>query len=478
MIEFKTALNEIQKALDCDDVIVRRLNLGEVDGALIYVDALSDKVLLEQDIIRPLLSADKMEANADYIQSVINYGETLKSSEDIGDAVTTIAKGDIVFVIDKAQQYFFISLKQFNFRSVTEPPTESVLHGPREGFIEDIKVNLSLVRRKLKTPQLKVKQLCLGKESNTTVAIIYLGDIADPDTVKEVTHRVASIDIDGVISSGYVERYVEKYNKSIFPQTGITEKPDIVVAKLLEGRVAILIDGTPVAITVPFLLFEGFQDSYDYYCRDWRASMLRVFRVMGALLSICLPGIYVAVQEFHYHLLPLKFMITVLNAISGIPFTPPMEMLFVLILFEILNQASVRMPKYVGTALSIVGAIVLGDTAVQAGLLSSPAVLIVAISAIGINCVPELADTFSILRLALLLVGSVLGLFGIMVFLVLVLTYLCSLQSYKTPYLAPFAPLIVSDLKDAIVKDSIKGMEKRPYSVSTENRRRVRNGRG
>lgn len=475
MIEFKAALNEIQQALDCDDIIIRKLNLAGTSCALVYVDALSDKMLLEQDIIQPLLRVDKIEPTAEYIQSIVQYGETIKTSDDINDALETIAKGDICLLVDKSEEYFFISLKQFNFRSVTEPPTELVLHGPREGFIEDIKVNISLVRRKLKTPKLRVKQLCLGKQSNTTVAIVYLDDIADPETVKEVTHRVASIEMDGVISSGYVERYVEKYNQSIFPQTGITEKPDIVVAKLLEGRVAILIDGTPVAITVPFLLFEGFQDSYDYYCRDWRASMLRVFRVIGALLSICLPGIYVAVQEFHYHLLPLKFMISVLNAISGIPFTPPMEMLFVLILFEVLNQASVRMPKYVGTALSIVGAIVLGDTAVQAGLLSSPAVLIVAISAIGINCVPELADTFSILRLALLLAGSVLGLFGVIVFLVLILTYLCSLQSYGTPYLAPFAPLITSDLKDAIIKDSIKGMGKRPYSVSTNNRRRLRN---
>lgn len=198
--------------------------------------------------------------------------------------------------------------------------------------------------------------------------------------------------------------------------------------------------------------------------------MLRLIRIIGAFMAVLLPGLYVAFQEYHYQLMPLKFLISLLNSVSGIPFTPPMEMLFVLALFEVLNQASVRMPRYVGTALSIVGAIVLGETAVNAGLLSSPTVLVIAISAIGINCVPDLVDTFSILRLAVLITGSILGLFGIVVFSMGLIAYLCGLDSFGSPYLAPFAPMITADFKDAVAKENLLSFEKRPYSVPTKTK--------
>lgn len=472
IIKYSETREKIKNAIGSDDLIIRDLNLGELSSGLFYFDALSDKQLIEQDIIRPLTNLNEFYPERDYLQRCVDYGEDVETAATLEEATQIIAEGDVVLVADGAREFFVISLRKYQHRAVQEPPTEIVIKGPREGFIEDIKVNLSMLRRKLKTLNLKIKNFKVGRYSNTAVSVAYIDGIADKDTVAEICQKVRHIDIDGIVGAAYIERYIEQNSNSLFNQSGITEKPDIVMAKILEGRVAVFIDGSPVVTTVPHLIFESFQDSYDYYIRDARATMLRALRICGAIFSVLLPAVYVAVQEYHYHLLPLKFLISVLNAIDGIPFTPPMEMLFVLILFEVLHQASVRMPRYVGTALSIVGAIVLGETAVNAGLLSSPAVLIVAISAIGINCVPDLVDAFSVLRFLLLLIGSVLGLFGIIIFSTMIIAYLSGIENYKTAYLSPFAPYIASDMKDAIIKDNLINMKLRPYSVKTKNRRR------
>ena len=257
---------------------------------------------------------------------------------------------------------------------------------------------------------------------------------------------------------------------------GNTEKPDVAAATLLEGRVAVIPDGSPLVLTLPFLLLEDMQDGYDYYSGDWRAAFSRIFRVLGAALTVLLPAGYVALQSYHFHLLPIKFLVTLVGATSSIPFPPAVEMLFVLLLFEVLNEASMRMPRYLGVSLSIVGAIVLGDTAVKAGLISSPAVLVTALSSIGIFCVPDQVGTLSILRIVFLSASAVLGLFGMIAVLAVTLCYLASMQNYGAPYLAPYAPRISTDLKDGMLKAAGKDMTTRPLSFPNRNRTRQNNG--
>lgn len=469
------AMKEVKDIIDSDDLLMRNFNFDGTQAGLVYIDGMSDKLLIEQDIIRPLILKNEIKSDVDFLQTTLFYGEKIKQADTIAQIAEAVATGEIAFFIDGADSFYILSLKKYNFRSVEEPPTETVLKGPREGFIEDIKTNITLIRRKLRSPNLRIKQFKVGRYSATIVCLAYIEGIVAEETVKKISEKISKIDIDGIIETTYIQSFVEDNSYTFFNQSGITEKPDIVSSKLLEGRVAILVDGSPMVITVPYMLFESFQDGYDYYARDARTSMIRVFRLIGALFSVFLPGMFVALQEYHYHLLPLKFLITILNSVSGIPFTSPMEMLFVLTLFEILHQASVRMPRYVGTAMSIVGAIVLGQTAVNAGLLSSPAVLIIAISAIGINCVPDLVDSFSLLRLGVLLVGSVLGLYGIIVMIVMLVAYLGSMESYGTPYLAPYSPIITSDFKDSLFKENLKNIDERPYSIPTKNRRRLKN---
>ena len=455
-----------------DDLVCRPLRVANKDALIVFLDGGVDKSLLDRDVIEPLLSIKTIDKPYEQTLRLCTfYAEDLQIVS-IVNFPKNVADGDVALLIEDDENAYIFSLRSPEKRTPAEPPTESVMKGPREGFIEELKTNLSLIRRRLKTPALTVKMLKVGRYSSTSVAILHLSGIADEKIVQEITDKICAIDIDGAIDSAYVLSYLRPNKRSFFLQAGSTEKPDVVSAKLLEGRVAIVVDGSPIVITLPYMLFEDVQDGYDYYSEDWRASMIRLFRLFGALLTVILPGAYVALQTYHHGLLPLKFLTTLLAATNGIPFPPAIEMLIVLALFEILNQASIRMPRYFGISLSVVGAIVLGDTAVKSGLISSPAVLVIALSAIGIFCVPDQVGVMSILRLLFLLVSAVLGFVGIAILFLMIVGYLAGLDNYGTPYLAPYAPRINPDLKDGFLKVSTWEMDKRPFSIATNNQTR------
>ncbi len=486
--------NEIkQNFFFSDDLVCRPICTSGKNALVVFLDGGVDKTLLDRDVIAPLVRAKKeRSANSETsddsagqddkdiacqseIEAILKantfYAEGF-SATDFRSVPQRVADGDVAIIFEDCEHAYIFSIRSPEKRATTEPPTESVMKGPREGFIEEIKSNLSLVRRRIKSPALTVKMLKVGKYSQTSVAVLHLSGVADEHVVKEITDKISSIDIDGVIDSAYVLSYLRPQKHSFFLQAGSSEKPDVVSAKLLEGRVAVLVDGSPIVITLPYLMFEDVQDGYDYYSEDWRASIIRLFRLFGALMTVILPGAYVALQTYHFQLLPLKFLTTLLAATNGIPFPPAIEMLIVLALFEILNQASIRMPRYFGISLSVVGAIVLGDTAVKSGLISSPSVLVIALSAIGIFCVPDQVGVMSILRLLFLLVSAVLGFVGIVILLIVIIAYLAGLDNYGTPYLAPYAPRINPDLKDGFLKVATTGMDTRPYSIPTSNRTR------
>jgi len=432
---------------------------------VIYVDENTDKTVLSESVLKPLLNLENYDA--DEVERIIYPPAKVQESESAEDCAGEIAKGNAVIVA--GDKLLTLTMKKVAMRPVSEPPTSSVVKGPREGFVENLNTNLSLLRRRLATPKLRFEKFEIGKYSKTTVVMAYIEGLTHPKVVKKIAQKIEKIDVDGVFDSSYISKYLERAEQSLFRQVGTTEKPDILSHKMLEGRVGILVDGSPIALSVPFLFLEDFQDSGDYYRRDYRATVLRLVRLFGSFVAILLPAVFVAVQEYQYQVLPLKFLITILNSTTGIPLTPTLEMLFVVLLFEILNETSLRMPKYVGMALSVVGAIVLGDTAVKAGLLSSPAVLIAALSGIGLYCVPDDVGTFSILRVLFIGLGGILGLYGIVLGFLCLIAYLSSLDSYGAPYLAPYAPLIVEDLQDGVFKESNLNMKKRPKSVPNIN---------
>lgn len=456
-----------------DDLKCRLIDIAGVHCAFAYVDANVDKTLLEQDVIRPLKDAQGMDKNhLDWLQNVTACAEEI-TSIPIEKSPHSIASGDVVFFIEDDENAYVFSMRKPLSRAIGEPPTSSVMKGPREGFVEEIKTNVSLVRKRIKSPSLVSKIFQVGRYSQTSVALLYINGVADDGIVREISQKIEKIDVDGIIDSAYILSFIQTRKNSFFIQAGTTEKPDVASAKLLEGRIVILVDGTPIAITIPYLIFEDVQDGYDYYSADWRASMIRMFRLLGALITVFLPGAYVSLQTYHYQLLPIKFLMTLMSATTNIPFPPAIEMLLVMILFEILNQASIRMPRYFGISLSVVGAIVLGDTAVKAGLISSPSVLVVALSAIGIFCVPDQVGAMSILRFLYLCISAVLGFVGMIILTIVIVGYLATLDNFGTPYLAPYAPRITPDLQDGVLKAGTSSMEYRPYSIPTANRRRI-----
>ena len=467
---------DVTKQIETDfgksaDLVVRPAVVGKRKACYFAIEGLTDKQMLEERVIKPL---SKEDANLAEMEKAVFLSSPVKRVFTLSDAEKGIAEGLTALTVEGEKGFFLFATKKWERRSVEEPPTSSVIKGPREGFTEDVTVNAALLRRRLKNKSLVIREMTVGKYTSSKVLVCFLSDVAAKKTVDLVTERLTHVEIDGVIDSSYLTKFLEDSPKSLFPQVGSYEKPDVVAAKLLEGRVAILSDGSPIALTVPHVLIESFQDSQDYFKRNARVTVTRFLRLFGAVIALFLPAAFVAVQEFQYQVLPLKFLITIINSTNGTPLSPTLEMVLVLLIFDILNEASVRMPRYVGMALSIVGAIVLGETAVSAGLLSSPAVLVTALSSIGLYLVPDDVGTYSLLRLGFVAAAALAGLLGI-IFAVLVLTcHLVTLTSFGANYASPYAPLVTNDLKDGFVKKELPDMGLRPETVANQNPTRIK----
>ena len=435
---------------------------------MLYNPDLTDSLLTGQ-IVRALEKCEDKKPTADALLESVVYIAESEVIYDAAEVQKSILGGDAVVIVDGTDGYLICSVKKWDKRAIAEPPTSTVMRGPREGFIEDVKTNLSLIERRLKSPSLAVEKMTIGRLSQTTVALVYLADVAAPEVVNAVRDKLKKIDIDALTDSHYIQPYLEERPFSIFHQTGVTEKPDIVTAKLLEGRVAIVVDGSPMVVTVPFMVIEDYQSSEDYYERPSLSTFLRILRLVSIFFAVLLPGFYVALQEYHYSMIPLRFLITVMTAVNGIPLPPLLEIMFVILLFEVIREASVRMPRAVGMAMSIVGALVLGETAVKAGIISSPAVMITALSSIALYVAPNQEGTLTLLRVAFTALGGLGGMYFMLVGMLYLVLYLCSMGGFGTPYLAPLAPFVPGDLKDSFYRASLLRMNERPKSIKNIN---------
>ena len=458
--ETKTLL---QKRLNASDIIYFDFTTNNFSGFLVYVDSITDRESLGELVLRPFNEKTISLNETEICNSILSAN--VEIAKDIDNSINKILSGKTALFIYGLKKIILVDLKKFDSRSISEPPTSSVIKGPREGFTESIKTNISLVRRRIVSEHFKIENFTIGKQSKTTIAFCYMSNIADDNIVNNIRKKLQSVSIDNIPDSAYLQKILSARKNSLFKQISTTEKPDIMVAKLMEGRVAIIVDGSPLVLTAPYILLEDFQNSEDYYKSTYKANMERVLRVLSILIAVFLPGVYVAAQLFHMEFIPLKFLLTIVSSVRGIPLSPTYEMFFTLLIFEILNEASVRMPKYVGMALSIVGALVLGETAVQAGIVSSPAILIMALSGICLYTVPELVGTMSLLRFTVLLVAGTLGGYGILIISTFLFCYLSSMESFGVPYLSPYSPLVSNDLKDGLLMDNLLNMKKRPISL-------------
>ncbi|CAB1244400.1 spore germination receptor subunit [Ruminococcaceae bacterium BL-4] len=460
---------EIMKSYlgDCNDVKIREFTFGRfpaINAALIFIDGLVSNDIITEGIMKPLMLSDartKGNVIEDVQKRIICSGDVINSDKE-DKLLESCLCGDTVLLIDGYRSGIIISSKGWDKRSVTEPQTEAVTRGPREGFTENFRTNTSLLRRKIRNPAFRMDTFVIGEKTRTIVSVAYLKGVADESLIAEVKRRLNSINVDSILESGYIEQYIEDAPFSIFPTIGKSEKPDVVAGKILEGRAAIIVDGTPFVLTVPMLFTESFQTAEDYYARTFYSSILRLLRFLSFTFAVFGPAFFIAITTFHQELIPTTLMFTIATAREGTPFPTAIEALILLLAFEILREAGLRLPRPIGQAVSIVGALVMGDAAVSAGLVGAPMVVTVAISAMAEFVTPEHQDAIIVLRLVLLVLSATLGGFGISLGTLWMLIDLASLKSFGVPFFAGVAPMHIQDWKDLFIRAPLWTMKKRP----------------
>ncbi|MFW6006543.1 MAG: spore germination protein, partial [Halanaerobiales bacterium] len=368
--------------------------------------------------------------------------------------LNNISLGTSVILIDGFAETILCETKGPETRSIEEPTNEISIRGPRDGFVENIYTNISLLRKRIRTPHLWLENFKIGDLTKTEIAIAYIKGLASEELIEEVRSRLQKIDIESVLESGYLQEFLKDEPYTLFPLIERTERPDKVISCLTEGRVAILTNNTPFVLVVPTKYNMLLQTPDDYYEDFHIGSLIRILRHLAFIISILLPGSYVAIVNFHPELLPVGLLLRIASSREGVPFPVIVESLLMESIFEILREAGIRLPQAIGPAISIVGALVLGEAAINAGLVSPPMVIIVALTAIASFTTPDytLANTARILRYIFILLGGTLGLFGIQYGFLLTAIHICSLRSFGQPYFSPFAPLIWQDLKDSIIR--------------------------
>ncbi|WP_084281104.1 spore germination protein [Alkaliphilus transvaalensis] len=425
-----------------------------------YMEGMVDTEALELNVLKPLMGQDATPflgvKTAKTITTVLAE-EVITSLntflvESLNEVVDHLLKGYGIIIIDGSPSAIAISVSHWETRGINEPSSETVVRGPREGFNEDIATNITMIRRKVKSPKLKFEYITRGSYSKTELAICYIEGIANPKIIEELKSRIEKINIDSVLESGYIEEFIDDQPFCTFPAVGTTEKPDVVVGKIFEGRIAVLCDGTPFVLTVPHLLVEYLQTSEDYYIKWPFATVLRITRLLALIITTTLPAIYVGVQTFHHEVIPFKLFLSIMSAREPIPISSFTEALLMIVIFKLINEAGIRMPKVVGQAISVVGAIVLGQAVVEAGIASPLMIIVVALTAITSFVVPGLQNSIFLIRFLLLVLASIVGFYGIAFGLIIVFIYMCNLRSFGVPYLASFAPTSLEDLEDTIIR--------------------------
>ncbi|MFZ5989883.1 MAG: spore germination protein [Bacillota bacterium] len=466
------------------DIVVREFSIGErskIKIAVLYIEGLADKNLINDFILKSLIqeirsiSIDPDTLNGkDLFKTLkdlfLQDGQSNNIS-DFGDLYNHLLSGDTIILIDGYTRGYVLGSKKWEDRGVQEPNSQTVVRGPRDSFTETLGTNTSLLRRRIKDTNLWIETKQIGRITKTDVAIAYIKGIANDKIIQEVRERLNKIDIDGILESGYIEELIEDKAYTPFPTIYNTERPDAAAAGLLEGRVAILVDGTPFVLLVPALFVQFFQTPEDYYQRFDISTMIRVLRYFCFFVALLTPAIYIAITTFHQEMLPTPLLISIASQREGVPFTAFFEALLMEIVFEILREAGIRMPRVIGPAISIVGALVIGEAAVQAGIVSAVMVIVVSLTAISSFVFPSynLAIAVRILRFVFMLLSATFGLYGISVGLVALVLHLSSLRSFGIPYMSPAAPFNLNDQKDAILRLPLWSMFTRPHLLSKNN---------
>lgn len=458
----------------CSDLVDRTFMIGGQEkrkAVIFYFDGMTDSSVVHDNIMLPLLldaeiAAKDAEVGIEnqeikkieyfsYVEKrLLPVGE-IRLIDELEQGCLAMMNGDVLLLIDNCQWGIIIDAKGFPQRSVEKAENEVVLRGPQQAFTEALRVNTALIRRHLRTNCLKLEEKILGRYTQTNVAIVYLDGVVNENVVAEIHRRLDNIkNVDSILDSSCIEQYIEDTPFSIFPQIQYTERPDKVAASLLEGRVAIVVDGSPDVLLLPLMFVQLLQSPEDYYIRMIPGTFLRWIRYMGLFIAVLFPSLYVAITSYHPEMLPLNLLLSIAAARESVPFPSFVEALMMELCFELLREASIRLPGAIGNTIGVVGALVIGEAAVSAHLVAPQMVIVVAITAIGSFTIPSMEASYPIrlLRFPLMLAAAALGLYGVTLGVLSILIHLIHLRSFGFPYLEPLAPLKWNELKDVLLR--------------------------
>jgi hypothetical protein len=450
----------------CHDLQTRRLNAGVNRLAIVWLGTMVDKQLLQESIVEPLTRADERIVSQAQLENLLPVG-SIQWKTSWRDVDVCLAAGQTVVFAEGIAGVAVVELVKTPSRQIERPVVEAAVLGPQESFIEDIEQNISLIRKRIKSPRLKVEVGSRGTVTRTRVALLYVEGIIKPSIVAELKQRMENVKLDGVLESNYVAEFISDAPRTLFPVVQFTERPDVIASSLLQGRAVIIVDGSPMSLVVPTTLFSLLQSSEDYYENYLVATVIRFLRQVLFWISLLLPALYVSLLNFHQEMVPSRLLFTLAASHEGIPFPTVVEVLIMEVIFEALREAGLRLPRSIGQSVSIVGALVIGEAAVSAGLVSPLVVIVVSLTGIASFTVPyyQLGLASRILRFAFVIDAGFLGLYGIILMVLMLLIHLASIRSFGVPYLAPIAPFVWSQLedqKDVFFRVPFRHMKKRP----------------
>jgi spore germination protein KA len=469
-----------QKTGNSSDVVIRTLKIGinsEIRTAIVYVegivndqsinDFLIESMMKDHDLQEKLTRQNALEIIA---EDLVAFG-VVKPVSEWNELFLSLMSGETIILVDGINEVLRVSTKGGEKRSIEEPSTQISVRGPRDGFTESIRTNTAMVRRRIKNPDLWLESMKIGRVTQTDVAIMYINGIANDEIVEEVRGRLKRIDIDSILESGYIEQLIEDQTMTTFPTLYHTERPDMVAGNLLEGRIAIFVDGTPFVLLAPAVFIQFFQSVDDYYARFDIATAIRFLRILIFFISLIAPAVYIAATTFHQEMIPTQLLIVIAAQREAVPFPAFVEAVVMEVSFEILREAGIRLPKAVGSAVSIVGALVIGQAAVQAGIVSPAMVIIVAITAIASFATPSFAIAISarLIRFLFMVIAAIFGFYGVVLGIIMMIVHLCGLRSFGVPYMSPLAPFIPVNAGDTIVRVPWWALRQRPRLISDEN---------
>lgn len=475
-------LQTLQQVFDlCADILFREFTINTehpIRAFIVYVAGITDYEMISEQLLKTVMqeivslapSVHLTKENAQQIiEGLLNLAET-NATSDLIELVKKVLEGNTALVVDGSSTAIIAGVRGGESRAIHEPDTEPGVRGPKDGFVESIDTNLSLIRRRIKTSRLKNEKFEVGLLTKTKLSVCYIKGIANDKVVQEVKQRISRIKVDSVLSGNHIEELIMDEPISLFPLVQYTERPDKATASLIEGRIVILIDNSPMPLIVPVTFIALLQAAEDYYNNAVFGTMTRLLRMIALNIALLLPAVTVAAFSFHQELLPTALINTVAGARQNLPLPIVFEVLSIEFAFELLREAGVRLPKTIGQAISTVGGLVIGQAAVSAGLVSPISVIVVAVTAIASFTIPNYAagTALRILRFILIILAGMLGGVGIVFGLMVILTYLCGLRSFGIPYLSPLAPLSWGDLKDALVRAPWWAMHRRPRLHSTK----------